>query len=532
MVKTAFLLFIFLLGAGSISADIRLGSLFSDGMVMQRETLAPMWGWADPDEKVIVTASWGAKAVTTSAKDGSWQVVVKTSGAGTGYTITVAGNNTITVNDVALGEVWFCGGQSNMDFTMKQIAGNARESQYQPIADYVRNEIESAADPLLRHIEVPNMPSPDEKKYDFVGSWKPVDPANTPAMTATGYFFGRELRKHLKDVPIGLLECAWGGTRVQPWLSKETYLADPEKAAHYKRDMAELRKRSEAWGTPEMARARLKTAVEKWEAGGKKGRKPRYQDDPVFDKQWSSTLHNGMISAVQPYAFKGAIWYQGESNAGYMTEFYEDYFSTLIRSWRKEWNRGDFPFYWAQLAAFKDPNAEPLEDDGWASICDQQRRCLKLPNTGMAVLTDIGEAKDIHPRNKIDVGKRLAFWALANDYGVKLPAYSGPLYKSHQIRKNRVVVHFSQVGSGLMVGHKNLLDDAVETDDPLKRFQIAGADRQWKWAEAKIISKNAIEVSHPDISTPTVVRYAWLANPEGANLYNKEGLPASMFTTE
>lgn len=511
-------------------ADVRLNSLFSDGMVIQRNSQIPVWGWADPGEKITLSASWGEMATAKAGEDGTWKTMLKTPKAGTGHNIKIVGNNTLEINDVASGEVWFCGGQSNMDFTMQQISGDARELQYQSIAEYVRNEMNTANDPLLRHIEVPNNPSPYEKVYDFKGSWKPVAPANTPAMTATGYFFGRELRKHLGDVPVGLLECSWGGTRVQPWISKATYMADPDKAAHFERDMAELEKRSKAWNLEE-AQAKHKAALEKWEANGKKGRRPQMRQDPAKDKQWPATLHNGMVSAVFPYAIKGVIWYQGESNAGYMTEYYEDYFTTLIKSWRAEWGIGDFPFYWVQLAAFKDPNAEPLENDGWASVCDQQRRSLKLPNTGMAVTTDIGEAKDIHPRNKVDVGRRLAFWALAKDYGKEVP-YSGPLYKSHEIKEGKILVTFNEVGSGLMVGEKDLLDKATAGDGPLKRFQICGEDRQWKWADAQIVGKDSVEVSHPEIANPTVVRYAWSANPEGANLYNKEGLPASIFTTE
>jgi sialate O-acetylesterase len=530
MFRTSLLLFLFLLGAGSVQADVRLGALFSDGMVIQRETLAQMWGWAEPGEKVKVSASWGAKAATTAGKDGSWQVLLKTPEAGGPFKIKVKGKNALEINDVLSGEVWLCTGQSNMDFPIKNIAGNARDPKDQPVADYVRHEMETATDPLLRHIEVPQTPSPFGKKYDFAGKWVSVSPETNPNITATGYFFARELRKAL-NVPVGLVECAWGGTRVQPWISVETYMADPEKAEYFMNEMAQLKKRIDAW-SPEKAKEKHKAALAKWEANGKKGRKPRMQGDPAKDKQWPATLHNGMVSAVVPYAIKGAIWYQGESNAGYMREQYEDYFTTMIKSWRKEWGRGDFPFYWAQLAAYKAPNAEPLEDDGWASICDQQRRSLKLPNTGMAVLTDIGEEKDIHPRNKIDVGKRLALWALAHDYGIKVPAYSGPLYRKHDVKGSSVIVSFSETGSGLMVGHKNLMDDTVEVDEPLARFQIAGADRIWKWADAKIVSKNSIAVSHAEISAPVAVRYAWSANPEGANLYNKEGLPASIFTTE
>ncbi|VGO19062.1 sialate O-acetylesterase [Pontiella sulfatireligans] len=520
-----------LLVSFSALADVRLGSLFSDGMVIQRETLAPIWGWADPGEKIEVSATWGAKAMTKAGKDGSWQVVLKTPKAGVGHVISVVGDNKVVIKDVASGEVWFCGGQSNMDAPMKGFAANAKEEKYQPISEYTKKEIATANDPLLRHIEVPNMPSPYEKKYNFKGSWKAVAPANTSDMTATGYFFGRELRKHLKDVPIGLLECAWSGTRIQPWISTGTYLSNPETAAYYKREMADLKKRSSVW-TLEDAKANHQVALEKWNANGKKGYRPKMQGDPVEDKKCPASLHNGMVSVVVPYAIKGVIWYQGESNAGYMTECYEDYFSTLIRSWRSEWNRGDVPFYWVQLASYRNPKPGPIENDEWASICDQQRRCLKLPNTGMAVAIDIGEAKDVHPRNKIDIGKRLALWALAKDYDVKVPAYSGPLYQGYEISGRNVLIKFSHVGSGLMAGHKNLLEDPIEVDAPLKRFQVCGKDRVWKWADVKIISKDAIEVSHPEIGNPMVVRYAWSSNPEGANLYNKEGLPASMFTTE
>ena len=519
-----------LLFATSAFSEVRLGALFSDGMVIQRETLAPVWGWAEPGEKVDVSATWGAKVSTTTDKEGRWKVLLKTPKAGGPFEMTVKGNNTIMIHDVLSGEVWLCTGQSNMDFPWKNIAGHARDPKYQPVSDYVRHEMETANDPLLRHIEVPNRASPYEKKFDFDGRWVSVSPETNPNITATGYFFARELRKVL-NVPVGLVECAWGGTRIQPWISKETYLADPEMAAHYKRDMADLEKRSKAWN-PQKAKETHEAALAKWERNGKTGRRPRMQTDPVKDKQWSATLHNGMLSAVVPYAIKGAIWYQGESNAGYMTEYYEAYFTTMIKSWRTEWNQGDFPFYWAQLANFREPNTDPLEEDGWASICDQQRRTLKLPNTGMAVLNDIGEAKDIHPRNKPDVGKRLALWALANDYGVKVPAFSGPLYKSSEVRDGKFLIRFDHVGSGLMVGHKNLMEDTVAVDEPLKRFQICGKDRVWKWADARIVSNDTIEVSHPDIPEPTVVRYAWSSNPEGANLYNKEGLPASIFTTE
>jgi sialate O-acetylesterase len=248
-----------------------------------------------------------------------------------------------------------------------------------------------------------------------------------------------------------------------------------------------------------------------------------------------------MVSPVVPYAIKGAIWYQGESNTQTNTLKYERNFRLMISAWRTHWNQGDFPFYFAQLANFKRPVSEPVDYDGWASIRDQQRRTLGLKNTGMAVLSDIGEARDIHPHNKMDVGKRLALWALKNDYpSTMLKAgkkagdlvCSGPLYKNHEIKDGKVVITFDSVGSGLMAGVKEGIADTQEIGTPLKHFQICGKDRKWKWAEAVITGKDTVTVSHQAVQEPVVVRYAWAQNPEGANLYNKEGLPASIFTTE
>jgi sialate O-acetylesterase len=515
--------------AASGWAEVQLPAIFSDGMVIQRETQSPIWGSADPGEKIDVKASWGATAGVIAKADGSWKIMLKTPKAGGPFSITVTGKNKVVLSDVLAGEVWLCGGQSNMDCDMAFFAKKARDPNDQPAADYVKHEIATANDPLLRHIEVPQTASPNKTLNDFKGKWVSVSPETTSKITATGYFFGRELRAKL-NVPVGLVECSWGGSRVEPWISEATYRADPVLEAYYEQEMASLKKKADAYSAEE-AQKKLEADVAKWEANGQKGRKPRLSLDPVSDKQWPATLHKGMLSSIMTYAIKGAIWYQGESNRDYMTAEYENRFSTLITSWRAEWGQGDFPFYWAQLAAFTAANEEPLEEDGWASVCDQQRRCLALPNTGMAVLNDIGEAKDIHPRNKVDAGTRLALWALAKDYGFQVP-YSGPLYRGYTIKAGKVLVSFDQVGSGLMVGHKNVLDDTVEVDEPLKRFQIAGADRVWKWANAEIVGPDTVAVSHPDVPKPVVVRYAWSANPEGANLYNKEGLPASLFTTE
>ena len=331
-------------------------------------------------------------------------------------------------------------------------------------------------------------------------------------------------------MPIGLLESAWGGTRVQPWISEETYLADNNMRDYFEASRQKSKAEIEIMESEDYIDEGYQNKMKIWESKGKKGRSPKSTQNPKNDMQLPATLHNSMISSIIPFKIKGAIWYQGESNAVYMTEEYEYYLTAMINSWRAEWNQGDFSFYWAQLAACQRPNDEA--DQGWSSVNNQLRRTLKVPNTGMAVLYDIGEAIDIHPHNKMDAGKRFALWALQNDYNIEVDAVSGPLYKSKSIHGNKVEVKFNEVGTGLMVGHKNLLEATVSVKESLKWFEIKGDEGVWKPAEAKIKSNNTIEVWGKGVKHPTAVRYAWSGNPVGANLYNKEGLPAAVFSTE
>ncbi len=468
-------------------ADVRPAALFADGMVIQRETKAPVWGSADAGEQVTVTGSWGDTAATTADASGKWSVKLKTPKAGGPHTLTIQGNNSVEIKDVLSGEVWFCSGQSNMDFTMKRLArvsAKRTTPEHLPAANYLKKEMETAKDNLLRQFVVEKRKSPLKPLTTLAGSWMDSSPQNNPDFSATAYFFGRELRNEL-NVPVGLIKCALGSTRIEPWMPAEAFQADEEMAAYYKKN-------------PKQA----------------------------------STLFNAMVNPVIPYAIRGTIWYQGESNAGHNTLLYETNFRTMISSWREHWGQGDFPFYFAQLANFQTPVTEPIEFDGWPSICDQQRRTLGLKNTGMAVLNDIGEANDVHPHNKMDVGKRLALWALKHDYHKPIPVCSGPLYNSHKINGDQVSIQFDHAGSGLMSGSKTGMEATQETKAPLTYFQICGADRQWKWAQAEITGKGTVTVSHPEVPHPTVVRYAWSTNAGSANLYNKEGLPASIFTTE
>jgi sialate O-acetylesterase len=533
MIKKVLLIAIVLFSGqcNQLYAKVTLNALFSDHMVVQRETEMTMWGWADPNEKISINASWGASAETVANSDSTWSVKLKTPEAGGPFTITISGENTIFLNDVLSGEVWLLAGQSNMDHHMSTYLADAKEPQYQPLVDEIRNEINAANDTMLRAMVVPHKTSINGKVKNFEGEWISVSSRNTGKFSATGYYFGKELRKQL-NVPIGLVECARGATRVQPWIGEKAYRQNSETSDYFDEELQKARDKIAVMEGKEYEDKTYKTELKAWKKNGMKGRKPRTETHPNDDIEIPANFYNGMVAPIVGYSIKGCIWYQGESNSSYMTDSYEAYFTTLINSWRADWGQGAFPFYWAQLSAWNKTNDDPLDYDGWASINDQQRRTLKVANTGMAVTYDIGEAEDIHPHNKMDVGKRLALLALKNDYHFENIVCSGPLYKSHKIENGKVEIIFDNVGSGLMVGKKVLNNPTVVSDTSLNRFQIAGKEGKWKWAKAEITSENKIIVWHDDIPEPTVVRYAWSRNPKGANLYNKEGLPASVFSTK
>jgi len=519
-------------------AEIKMPVLFTDGMVLQQKSKVPIWGWGEQGTKVTVTFGNQKKSTTIQA-NGKWMISLAplTASAKSAQMTIKLGDETKTINDVLVGEVWLCSGQSNMDFTIDHIIkGALKTPKNKPIVDYILKEATTAKDPLLRQISVPHAYSYQKQRTDFKGNWIDCQPENNRKFTAVGYYFGRELRMKLK-VPVGLIESSWGGSRLEPWIMMDTYQqSKSEMGDYYRAAVKKMDQAIEKWD-PEVAKKNYKKQLTLWkDQGGKsvKGklrRKPRMAGKPNAGRQFPSAMANAMIHPLVPYAIKGTIWYQGESNAGFYPDVYASRFISMIEGWRKAWGQGDFPFYYVQLANYKKIATRPKEKDGWATICDQQRLTLKLKNTGMAVINDIGEARDIHPKNKIDTGKRLALWALAKDYGNKDLVFSGPLYEKSQFSGNKVTITFSSSGGGLMVGKKSLMEPTVKVDAPLKGFQICGADRQWKWADAKIVGKSQVEVTHPDISSPVEVRYAWAANPGKVNLYNKEGLPTSIFKT-
>ena len=463
----------------SAQADVKLASIFGDSMVLQRELPVPVWGWAAAGEEVTVTLGDQSKKVTADA-DGRWQVKLDPLKAnGEGQMLKVSGKNTIELKDVLIGEVWICSGQSNMEWPLQSTI-NANE------------EVAAASHPQIRLFNVPGHLTSPVAKDTCPGNWQICEPNTAGGFSAVGYFFGRRLQDELK-VPIGLVGSNWGGTRIEPWTSPAGFQSVPE----------------------------LKAIADQVAA---------YKEDTKVEGGSPSAIYNAMDHPLAPFAMRGAIWYQGESNGGEGESYYHKT-QALVNGWRELFNP-DLAFYWVQLANFQNPNDNPEGGDGWAKLREAQRKSLNIKHTGMAVIIDIGEAGDIHPRNKQDVGSRLAQWALNQTYGMKNVVPSGPLYKSHKAEGGSIRVSFDHVGGGLVVGKKDGLTPLlVVKDGKLERFAIAGADKKWHWAEATI-DGGGVVVKSSEVAEPVAVRYAYSMNPTGANLYNVEGIPASPFRTD
>lgn len=524
-----------------VAQDIKMPSIFEDKMVLQRDMEVPVWGTSNPNASIVVEFS-GQQKVIKADDSGNWKVQLeplKASSQPQVLSISAALNgkqNQLKIKDVLVGEVWFAGGQSNMYRPFRMLTYPAREPKYEPIGEFLRNERDTAHDPLLRQFRVSRIQNVFEEQTEGRGNWSMAVGKDVNEICATAYFFAKELRREL-NVPVALISCNLGGTKIEPWMPMDAFEKNETLKAFYKDEISTFKQRLNAWND-DAEKAKYEQELKEWQVkvtkakanGEAEPKKLRKNEHPNRDKQIASTLYNGMIHPIIPYAIKGALWYQGESNTSNNPEQYAMRLEAMVESWRKAWGN-NFYFYYCQLANYRDANKEPLESDqGWAIIRDQMRLGMRIPKSGMAVLSDIGEAKDIHPKNKFDAGKRLSRWALNQAYGKDIYV-SGPIYKSSKIKGSKVTLSFDYVGSGLMVGHKHLMDPTVEVDEPLKRFQICEADRKWKWAKAKIVENDKVEVWHPKVSKPVEVRYAWSSNPEGANLYNKEGLPASAFKT-
>ena len=503
-------------------ADIRLNGLFTDHMVLQRDIPVLVFGYAEPGETVTVSFA-GQPNSTTAGKDGRWSVKLEAMKAcANPASMTIEGKNKISLNDIVIGDVWVCGGQSNMARSL----GSCQRPE----------DIRNAEIPLLRQFLMPSRVASHPATDIRGASWVACTPQSATGFTAVGFYFGRKLHQET-GIPIGLIKTAWDGTAVEPWVSTAGLAAIPELAKEKERLDQQVATYVEALAG--MAPKLDAYVAEARKALSSHAELPKPVDFPVYPIGCSGPsgwhcLYNGMIHPFVNFAIKGAIWYQGESN-GPEGDSYFQKMRALIGGWRQAWTLGDFPFYFVQLANFASPNDNPAGGDGWAKLRMAQNKTLTIPNTGMAVaidLADVGNPDDIHPKNKRDVGERLALWALAKDYGRTDLVYSGPLYKEVRIEGDKIRIIFDHVGSGLTVATKKGYDPMVK--DPqgkLQRFAIAGEDRKWVWANA-IIDGATVVCSSPEVPKPVVVRYAFAQNPEGCNLYNNEGLPASPFRTD
>ena len=467
--------------------NFRVASIFGDNMVLQRQVEVPIWGWAKPGEQVQVTAR-DQRMVTTADATGKWQLRLKPMEAGEPFELSVIGSvNSVKFQNVVVGEVWICSGQSNMEWPVV-ASGNAQR------------EIAAANFPLIRHVKIRNQIATQPQVECEHSGWQVCSPESAGNFTAVGYYFGRKLHQEL-NVPVGLINSSWGGTIIEAWTSAESLKSHP--------DFAERISQLETAKTA--AQTRPQTAVEL------NSDSTTIPDQPTFDGPNNPTaLFNAMINPLIPCSFRGVIWYQGESNAGRAYQ-YRSLFPLLIDDWRKHWDR-ELPFYWVQLANFQRPVDSPQPSE-WAELREAQSMTLNLPATGEAVIIDIGEERDIHPKNKQDVGQRLALIALKNDYGQNVES-SGPRYRQMEVDGNQINLSFD-FSTGLLSANSQ----------PLGQFSIAGDDQQFVWADAKIDGQSVI-VSSETIQKPVAVRYAWSNNPVGCNLTNASGLPASPFRTD
>lgn len=448
----------------TMQAAIKLPSIIGNGMVLQRDREVPLWGWDEPGTKVKVTM--GAAEVSAQAgADGRWQVLLPATKAGGPHTITIQGTDSKTIEDVLFGEVWLCSGQSNMEWTVNR-SNNPEE------------ERAAGNFPLIRHIKIPHVPAATPQTDVASSGWKATTPQTAGDFTAVGYFFARHLHQELDGVPIGLIGSNWGGTRIEPWTPPIGFQQVPA----------------------------LKNIADNL------ANFPQKKEDGSLNHQTPLALYNGMIAPLVPYGIRGALWYQGESNNGEGMLYFEK-MKALIAGWRSLWKDETMPFYFVQLAPYR-YGGEPTR---LAGIWEAQAAALTIPHTGMAVTADIGDVKDIHPRNKQDVGKRLALWALVKDYGKKDLVYSGPLYRSASVEGNKIRVHFDHVGGGLV----------SRDGEALTHFEIAGAGGEFVPAQAEIDGETIV-VSADGVSEPKAVRFAWHQEAE-PNLSNEAGLPASPF---
>lgn len=512
--------------------SLKLPRLFCDDMVLQQQTQNTFWGWAESDEAVTVTASWGAEASGTADTEGRWKLFLETPKHGTGHSLTISGKtDTITISNVAIGEVWLCAGQSNMGWSMGSSFDAEKEADVNlPGFRIFKSSREHWHEPL-------------EMQRDRLSQWKPCDPDSAAETSAVSYYFGKKLHKEL-GVPVGIIQQAFAGTPIEGWMPWEIQKEDPRTIAH----RAEYDESAERQlGSGSVTR---EGAIETWakelaeynahiDAGETMKNSVSPWSPPIITKpanlgtQYPGHLFNAMINPVRPYGIRGAIWYQGERNAKNVPQafHYRKQLAQLITYYRETWHElsggnvdKNFPFQFTQLPSWTAPQAKPAEglSAPWVVIREAMQLVTEdVANTAMAVSIDTGDAVQLHPKNKKPIGLRHAYLALKQTYGMDFVDY-GPRFQKQTVDGDRIVLEFGSIGSGLVASTQGKLD----------AFAIAGEDEQWHWANAEI-QGDTVVVSSPKVLEPVAVRYAWAMNPSQRNLlYNKEGLPASPFRTD
>ena len=479
----------------SLQAEVALPALFGNHMVVQRDLPVHVWGRADAGEAVEVEFR-GRKASTAADRDGRWEVYLQPGAAGGPFELKVRGSNSITLEDIHVGEVWVASGQSNMVWPLQRSRDAAKE-------------IAAASHPAIRYFKV-ELDTADEPGADVRAQWQIVSPDTAAQLSGVAYFFARHLVGKL-DVPFGIIQSAWGGTPAEAWTSKGALASVAELAAmvpDFEMQAAQAEKDYEqalaAW---EKRAARAKAA------GNEAPRKPQ-PPRALRPQHKPSALFNAMIAPLTPYGIRGAIWYQGENNGSRgQGLLYRSLFRAMIEDWRREWGLGPFPFLFVQLANYGRVPAQST----WPELREAQAMALGLVNTGMAVTIDIGNPTDIHPRNKQDVGLRLALAARAVAYGEKGLEHSGPVFRQ-ATREGRALRLWFDHAEGLKA-----------QGGGLDGFEVAGAGGGFVKAEARIDGSTVV-VTSAAVDAPLQARYAWAADPSG-NLFNSAGLPASPFRT-
>jgi sialate O-acetylesterase len=533
-----------------LHADVKLPAIFGDHMVLQQGKTLPVWGTATPGEKVTVTIG-ADHASTTAGADGAWRVDLQPLPVNaTGTTLTVAGTNQVTCTDVLVGDVWLASGQSNMERNMGAFLNR-------PNVVDINKVVAEATNPQIRIFLVQRKPS-YEPQSDVSAHWQVCSPDVVKGSSAVAYFFAQALQQKYQR-PIGLLDSYWGGMPIRAFTSLEAVEAIPEMKGVIAKSaaasaawlgmspearaaaMADYKTKLEAWnrdlGDP------YKAALVQWQkdaAAAKAANQPapprppepmpRAPASPEGSSDEAGNIFNGMIHPLIPFAIEGALWYQGETDATNTADLYGKELATMITDWRGKWNEGDFPFLVVGLANFRARTPEPV-DETWPRVREGQFKATQnLPNVALAEAIDVGQAGDIHPVDKYDVGRRLAAAAEHVAYGEKDP-WSGPTYAGETIQGNSVRIKFDHTDGGLVIAASPWpADNAPEPTDHLVGFAVAGTDQKWVWADAKI-DGDSVVVSSPQVPAPVAVRFAWANNP-ALNLYNKAGFPAVPFRTD